>query len=96
MKTKSKLKQITLAALLTLPLTAFATSIEGTYTLVSGPVKDVTLTLGKQLYVFSTGGNGQYEVSEGKVLFTGSSFKDVLKIEGDDLVSKNWKFTRQK
>jgi hypothetical protein len=61
-----------------------------------GPLPGVIVTLGKETFAFSSGANGKYEVSDGKVIFSSFNFSEVMKIEGDKLVNEKFEFTRKK
>ena len=74
-------------------------SVKGTYVISKGPLTGVMVTLGKETYSFSTGASGNYEVSDGKVIFAagaGSRFSEVMNIEGGNLVNDTWEFTKKK
>ncbi|WNW10490.1 hypothetical protein RRX38_04765 [Pseudomonas sp. DTU_2021_1001937_2_SI_NGA_ILE_001] len=93
MKVASRLK-ISAVLLTSLLLAACGKSVEGTYTVASGPVKGVKLTLGKEKFSFETGASGTYEVSGDNVIFTGMTFNGTMHIEGKNLVNDKWRFER--
>lgn len=70
-------------------------SVEGTYTTTEGPVKGITVTLGKETFSFATGASGSYEVNGENVIFTGQTFTGTMHINGKDLVNDKWRFKRE-
>lgn len=93
MKLKSfwKAAPIVLAAVL---LAGCGNSVEGTYTMVKGPVKGVKLTMGKDTFSMDSGASGNYEVSGKNVIFTGYTFTGTMHLEGKDLVNDKFRFNR--
>lgn len=86
-----KAAPIVLAAAL---LTACGQSVEGVYTIVSGPVTGVKVTMGKNSFSFDSGATGSYEISGDNVIFSGYTFTGTMHIEGKDLVNEKWRFKR--
>ncbi|WP_110946485.1 hypothetical protein [Pseudomonas bohemica] len=93
MKSNSFWKAVPIALTAAL-LAACGNSVEGTYTMVKGPVKGVKLTLGKNTFSMDSGASGNYEVSGDNVIFTGYTFAGTMHLEGKDLVNENFRFNR--
>ena len=75
-------------------LTACGNSVEGTYKITDGAVKDIVVTLGDKTFSFSSGASGTYEVSDDKVIFSGMTFSGTMRIENGDLVNEKWRFSK--
>ncbi|WP_206245769.1 hypothetical protein [Novosphingobium terrae] len=67
-------------------------SVQGTYNMVNGPAQGVVATFGEKTFSLSTGASGNYEVSNGNVILSGSSLSGTFKIEGEKLVGDRFSF----